>query len=365
MLIRPRVRVWLTLLVIITLLTSSGCWSRREMESLAYVLLLGVDKTDNGIKLIAQVGLPNQEPGGGGDDPVVNLLVAEGRDMSEAMNNMFLQSTKRPNLNHLRLVLITENMAREGVWEVLDFLRRDIRVRLNTKVAVTPDDIEELLEIEDALSSQPALAIIDQFNINSERSRVLRAELMDLVSQLLERDREAAIPVIRAGDDRFDLGETAVFKQYRMVATADKHQTFGLLLWRNRVRSGIITMPQVGASQVVSFRINTSRTEVRVRWLDGKLHVQANVNMELDINEMHGQIEDLESRANHYIINRMMDTLELAQKEGTDFLDLSARLRRQDLGAWQEQQENWEDVLRNAQFDLRSSVIILGQGQIR
>lgn len=334
------------------------------MESLAYILVMGIERTEVGnVRLTAQVGLPSQETGGEG--PIVNLLVAEGRDLSEAVDNMYLQSTKRPNLNHLRLIVISEEMAEEGIWPTMDFFRRDIRIRLNTKVAVSPDDMDELLEVEEPLSSQPALAIIDQFNINAERSRLVRTELMDLVSDFLEPDREAALPLIEVGEDRFRLGRTAVFKGDRQVATADKDETLGLLLWQNRVRSGVITMPQIGESQIVSFRIHSSRTEVRVSWENDRLHVQVNVTTTLDVNELYGvNVADLESTANHYIINRMNDVLKIAQREGTDFIGLSARFRRENPQVWASQQDNWDEVLANAQVDLRSRTKIRRQGQI-
>jgi spore germination protein KC len=336
------------------------------MEDLAYVLILGVEKTDSGnLKLSAQIGLPNQEPGAGGDQPAVDLLIAEGRDMSEAIDNMFLLSTKRPSLNHLRFVVVSEDLAREGLGDIMDRLRREVRVRLSIRIAVTPEDIEELLKIEEPLSSQPSLAIIDQFENNAERSRMVRAEFMTLIYELLEPDRQAVLPIIESGDNRFSLGKTAIFKDDRMVAIADKNQTFGLLLWKNEIRGGVITMPQVGASRLVSFRIISSKTKTKVRWADDQLHVQVNVFPELDIFELEGPLVDLKNRADHYFVNRLKDTLELAQKEGTDFLQLAARLRREDPQAWQAQKENWADVLRNAQFDLRSNTHIRGQGLVR
>jgi len=336
------------------------------METFAYILILGIDTTPEGnIKLFAQVGLPSLDPTGG-EGPVFQTIKAEGHDITEALDNMYLHSTKRPNLNHLRLIIFTEKHAREGIYGVLDFLRRDTSVRLNIKVAVTTDDLEELLAVEEPLSTQPALAIISQFDFNAERSSVVRIELMDLVSNLVEPDREVVMPIIEAGEDRFTLGKTAVFRGDKLVTFLDKRQTFGLLLWQDQVRSGVTTVSKPGGDNVVSYNIISSKTEIKTQWNDNKLHVQVVVNTVLDLNEIRGQDQDdLENLANTYLINQMKDSLDIAKENGIDFLGLAVRFRRADPKAWSSVQSKWNEILRDAEYDLRGLVKIRGQGQIR
>lgn len=336
------------------------------METLAYILVMGVDSTPAGnTRLVAQVGLPSTEPANGGEGPVISTLVAEGRDMTEAMDNLFLQSTKRPNLNHLRLVVFSEKLAREGVEPYLDFLRRTTSVRLNIKVAVSRDDTEKLLALEEPLSTQPALAIVNQFSYNAERSSVVQVELMDLVSQLLEPDRQFALPLVESGEDMFSLGKTAVFQGDKMVGTLDRNQTFGLLLWRNRVRGGVFTLPQ-NQEDVASFRIITSASEVSTHWDGEILHVQIKTNTVVDINEVHGPDQEaLESIVSNFINNQLKSVLSVARDSETDFLNIAVVMRRSNPQAWAAQKDRWADVLREAQYSYESRAHIRGQGQVR
>jgi|GEM_PF-1480817 len=367
MLAKARIKFLLVFVLIVSILGSSACWSRREMESVAYILVLGVDSTPGGnVKIFAQVGLPSADPAGaGGEGPVIQTISSQGRDISEALDNMYLQTTKSPNLNHLRLVIIQENLAREGLWHMLDFLRRNVEVRLNVLAAITSEDMEKLLGVEDPLSTQPALAIFSQFNLNAQRSRVPQSELMKLISQILEPDLQAVLPIIETGEDRFTLGKTAVFDGEEMKTDLDEDETLGLLLWRDQVRGGVVTVPQ-GEKDVASFRILSSSTETHLNWDGERLHVQVTVKPEVDIVELHGKdLSDLENSADHYFINRMADTLEVAKEEGIDFLGLSALLRRKNPQVWHSIKDNWDEVLLNAEYDLRGNVHIRGQGEIR
>lgn len=353
------------LFVVCTLLTAlllmPACWSRRELEELAFVMVLGVDCSDDGgYRLLTQIGVPAQR----GEDVgrPTHLLIAEGRTISAAIDNLYAQSSKRPHLDHLRLVVFSADLARQGLEPVLDFFHRDIRVRGNVRQAVSEMELEELLTIESPLTTQPALAIIDLFNINAQRSRVVRAEFMDVMSQLLEPDREIVIPILSGNKDRYQVGETAVFKGDRMVATADKFQTMGLLFLQNRVRNGTLTV-SLQEDGDATLRILASTTRIDTLWQNGQLHVRVDVEVMTDVNELIGQREDLERMAAHTVVNRMDRAIVLARRTGADFIGLAARFRRRDPARWQLLAPQWNDVLADARFDLRCQVSVHRQGQ--
>lgn len=336
------------------------------MESQAYILVLGVDLVaSNRIQLVAQIGLPSAESQAG-EEASFQTIISEGIDMSDALDNMYLENSKRPNLSHLQVIVFSEELVRSGLWHALDFLRRDVNVRSNVRVAVSAEDLNDLLAVEDLLNVQPSLAITNHFDINIQRSAVVAVELLDLVVMLLEPDREVVLPVIEVHNGRFTLGKTAIFKDGRMVRIVDKGYSFGLLLWYSHVRDGTISVPQQGQEEVVSYRILSNKTKVTPRWDGEKLHVQVYANTQVDVVEIHGQVQtDLEDLASSAIIRDMRNVLELAQQEGSDFLNIAVHFRRADPSTWQELQSQWAEILAGAEYDISGRVHIRGQGQIR
>lgn len=344
------------------LLLGPGCWSRREPESLAFILVLGIDRTETGdIKLAAQVGLPVQRDGE--DGPGLKVITAQGKNISAALDSLFMQMSKRPFLSHIRLVVFGAELAREGIGPYLDFMRRDIRMRGNVKTAVAGSDLEGLLTIEDFLGSQPSLAIVDQFNINASRSQVYRVEIMDVVSMLAEPDRQVVMPVIETGADKYTLGKTAIFQGDKMVATADRNQTLGLLLLRNRVRDGVFTVTDF-QNNYAAVRILNSSTRLDTWWQNSRLHVLVEVDINAEIIEKAGRVEDLETRAAHYVVNLMGETVELVQQSKSDVAGFAVDFRRRDPVRWRELAPRWGEVISDANLDLRCRVKILRQGQI-
>lgn len=351
-------------LLVLSLL-ASGCWGKREMESQAYILVLGIDQGGKGYKIYAQVGTPIETKGEGKESEPIETLTADGRDLTEAINSLFLRTTKSPDLSHLQMLIFSKELAAGGIQPALDFLRRNLSIRENIRVVVAGTKIEDLLKTQEKLGNQPALAIINQFQVNTQRSVVVQTELKDLLSHLLEPDREAVLPLIGSSEDHFTLGESAVFQGYKMVDTLTQPETLGLLLWQDRVINGSVTIPQGDPNKVASFRVISSKTKVKVSLKGDQLQVRAQVDAVLDLEEMVDQkAEELEKYAKHYFVNRLYNTLQIAKDKG-DFLDLGAVLRRQDLKGWQRVKEKWKEVLEQGEFDLRCRVEIRGQGPVR
>ena len=48
------------------------------------------------------------------EGPMFQTITAEGIDMSDALDNMFLENTKRPDLTHLQAIIFSERLAKEG-----------------------------------------------------------------------------------------------------------------------------------------------------------------------------------------------------------------------------------------------------------
>lgn len=354
------------LMLFCVVLALAGCWSNTEMESQAYILVLGIDKGSNtGVKIYAQVGKPAQSRTEDEQKPMFQTLTGEGRNMSEAFAALFLETTKRPDLSHIQLLLFSKEIAAQGVQETLDFIRRDFSVRENIKVAIAEESLEKLLTVETKLGNQPALAIINQFLIGNQRSTAIQVDLKDFISQLLEPDRQAVLPMVGSGEDGFTLGKSAVFSGYKLATVLSVEDTFGLLLWRDLIKKGTVTVPLPASDDVASFKIISSQTTLSTSWNNDRLVVHVNVEATLDIQEMvRTSSELLKGGAQNYFVQRLKGTLNVAQRTGLDFLGFSAGLRREDPKAWR-RMKDWPKILQEAEYDFSCQVLVRGQGPVR
>ena len=116
-----------------------GCGGAAEIEDIGFVLAMGVDRhEESGIKLWLQMALPSSGPEGQAQQESLPFITT-GETLYQALMKAQAQSSRRIMLGHVRVVVIGERLAREGIAALLDPLVRDGSFRYRSWVVVTPD----------------------------------------------------------------------------------------------------------------------------------------------------------------------------------------------------------------------------------
>lgn len=119
--------------VLMLALLLTGCWDRTELEDQAYVILLGLDRGDQGqIMLSAEVAIAQSLSAGilgaqatpGVPHLAVRLLTVQARTITQAITILNGGMTRRLDLRQLRAVVLGESLARAGVEPLIMELMR-------------------------------------------------------------------------------------------------------------------------------------------------------------------------------------------------------------------------------------------------
>lgn len=112
----------LILLLLVLLLT--GCYDYKELEKLELVSTGFVDYRDDKFYVAIEVLDTNQNTG-----KASYFLEGEGTYFSEAVNNIFKESTYTPYYDHMNAIVISETVAKDKLKEMYDNLTRDPGLR--------------------------------------------------------------------------------------------------------------------------------------------------------------------------------------------------------------------------------------------
>ncbi len=184
-----KMRLVAALMILLCLSFCSGCYGKRELQETGYVLAFGVDKGENGgIYLIAQVAIPQSmrigsQGGSGGDEPVWNM-VSEGKTLFEAMKKLSSRSPRRLFWAHATTMVLTEDLAKEGIAEVLDIITRERQFKKSMRVLVTADDLKEIFSVKGKLEPVFAFYVRDLENLTDTQSRAPRTTVRELLDAL-------------------------------------------------------------------------------------------------------------------------------------------------------------------------------------
>lgn len=130
----------------------SGCRDLHEPNSIAYIVAIGVDRADSGnYNITIQFAKPVQisgstEGGGGGEGNITENITIEAPAFFPAITMANQLVSKKFDLSHSKLIVFSEEIAREGISNFVQLMMRNSELRPNVYLAVSTCSAQEYLE---------------------------------------------------------------------------------------------------------------------------------------------------------------------------------------------------------------------------
>jgi len=310
--VKARASKFVALLILLTsvslLLTS--CWSAREIDQLAFVAAMGIDREDDTIKLTVQIIVGGGGGGGGESDGAqapVWITSSTGNSLSEAVFNLNLVVSKTPFWSHSYVMIIGEDLAREGIAEVLEWMGRDRQARDTLLVAVTLGKAEDILKVEPKMTQLPAEYIETLLRLGAKTGYIPNGHLFRIrLAYANQPGMQAMMPLIQpqpqedtggssgvenpaAGIGESDEGEeqkaesielkgTAVFRDDRMVGTLDLRESRGVAWLTGQISDSLVTINRTEGQ--ITQRADFTQVKYRLRKIDGNVKLEARVTQD-------------------------------------------------------------------------------------
>lgn len=183
----------------------SGCWDRRELNELAITMAIGIDKVEDEYQVTTQVIVPSElsMKGGLGRSPVT-LFQAKGDTVYEAIRKLTRDSPRKIYPGHLRMLVIGEELAKEGIADSLELMFRDRELRYDFYIAIAKDmTAAEILNVTTTIEAIPANKMINALETSEKAfASTSGVTLDDLVADLVSDGKEAVLTGIFVTGDQ-------------------------------------------------------------------------------------------------------------------------------------------------------------------
>lgn len=361
------------LLLILTLvLLLTGCWNRRELNELAIVVGLGIDKQGDRFRVSVQVVDPGavSSSKGGSQGAPATLYTVEADTIFEAIRKITTISPRKMYFSHLRICVIGESVATEGMAKTLDFLSRDPQLRSDFYLVVTKDNsAEDTLKMMTPLDKIPANNLFSSLESSEENwSPSMTVTLDELIAALTSEGRQPVLTGLRIVGNK-EMGESssniemidpharlkysglAVFRKDKLIGWLNETESRGYNFILGKVQSSVGFVACPGGGKVVNEIIRTqtsmkgsvNRKEPQIHI---KVRVEANVG-EVECNSLDltkpSTIYEIEKRAEEKIEEIMQSTVRKAQKMyKADIFGFGEAIHRADPKAWNTLKKNWD-----------------------
>jgi spore germination protein KC len=398
---RAAARCPIALLLSVALATgATGCWNAAEIESLAFITAAGLDLDPATGQLLLTVRIVKPEAMAGGAltghtrEKCFWTASYAARTVFEAWRGMLQMSPKRMFAAHLRILVLGEGLARQGVFQVLDFFARDGETRRTIHVLVARGaTAQRFLESEYELGEAPDEMLHSQLHAVSARlSTTAVATLNDVLIAMETPGAEVAVtpagliekapgePVGQVERTEITaspmIGGAAVFQGDRLAGFLEPLEARGLLWATGRVRSTLVVVENPGAAgEYASLEIQHAKGRIKPE-IDGQdlsfgIHVevqaalgeaQTPVNPEL----WPAYARELEARL-AATIRAEIDTALLRCREWNgDAFGLGAAVYRSAPAFWREIESGWPDMFTTVPVSVEVGAQVVRSGvQVR
>ncbi len=178
-------------------LLTSGCWNRKELNELAIQLATSIDKEGDQFRVASQVVIPSEvsaKTTSSGMSPVT-LFQATAPTMIEAFRKMTESSSRKIYSAHLRVLIIDEKLAKEGIAEVLDLFSRNPETRTDFYIMVAKNSPAiSILETLTSMERIPAENLFYALDTSAKNwSPTTTVTIEELIEQLVSEGQNAVL----------------------------------------------------------------------------------------------------------------------------------------------------------------------------
>ena len=312
------------LLVLLLMLLLTGCRRysgflpyAREIEDMELIRTLGVDGAgETGVAITASGGTSQEE---------TEVVSGQAGTISAAVLELQGEGSSYLYFGHVTQLLLGEELARRGVMPSLDYVLRDVEMRLETALYVVRNGtagqaIEAAADDGSATDRLEALADDAGLTANS-----MPRTVKDVLAEL-DRQGASFLPAVLA-DDGLTAAGYGILKDGALVGWAEGDAALGVNLIFGKVDADVVEVQAPDGTAAV-LRVVGAAASVRPIW-QGDTLAGLKIHCKVDANLAEGSampdqatLDALEAALAQVEAGRMAQALELSRALDADYLGL-------------------------------------------
>lgn len=345
-----------------------GCMSEQDLTHRTIVVGAGIDKAeDEEIELTLQLVNPSGlglDQGGGRNIQPIWVNSTKGKTVYEAAREQLKSVNRRPFYSHIQVLVISEELAREGIRDILDLFARDYEVRLNSSVLIARGTTaKKVISAKSTLENIPAIHLREVLEDNLYSGVIRNTNTFEVLKDINENVLNTTIGVVKfregEGEEQdiiksMEMEGTAIFKEDKLVGWLEKYETAGLLYIKNEIRDRVIGVKDpLNENKRVVIEQLRSNGKVRAKIENEKPKIHINIKAEGTIGEQQGEndllmekiLKDLEREVANTIKEDIKKMVDIAQNQfQSDILGFGEEIRKRHLNYWIEIEDNWDEI---------------------
>jgi spore germination protein KC len=371
------------LLLLLCLLLLTGCWDRLEVSDIGIILAIAIDKDERtgDFLVTSQYIRPGAESTLTPSPDEPSLLVSTtGETLQTAFDKQFNTIDREVFLSHNKVIIINEDLAKEGMLKILDTFQRGKEVRGYVWLCIAANsEAKDMLPSKDNQIARIPANYLDNM-LEHVKKRTSPLNLLDFYKKVLEEGIEPmanllAIETGKTPDERVEFATKAVFQKDKLAGYLTTRELDGYywLTGERPVSTGLLPLPShLEDGALVTLEIENLTSDIHT-----SVDAAGHISFTIDISET-GRILEQQASASFATLKEQVDylkTLEEANKKvieeevsavltrvqddfQADIFGIGRELQKEHPHVWNKLKDNWPEIFANATYSINTDVTI-------
>lgn len=368
----------------------TGCWDAKELNKRAVVSGIGIDLVEGEEKYMVslQIIIADEISGKKSRGATsTSVYQSTGKTVVDAIRNTSRKVPRLVSTAQAKLIVMSEEVARDGISGIADYLDRDSDIRLTAQIYVVKSGVKasDIVSFMTPMGMIPGYALAQKAEMAaSELGGNYSVEVDDVVRDLLVH---GSGPVINGltiegnieesakksnlesthSKGMADIQGMAVFKGDRMRVWLNKEESRGLVWIKNKMKKTVIVIHAEDGGDVTMEVMMRSRTKTKVSLQDPehpviRLKVMTHfsireVNSGIDLRNPY-ELRKLENEAEKVIQEQMQMVVDRAKTINCDIFKFGETIERSNPTVWKEMKNSWEQIFPNVKVEYEVHSVI-------
>lgn len=354
-------------LILTILITFFSAYDVRGVEDLSYVIALGIDKSDSKdepYSLTIQTAKPDSSESGG-TKIKTDIQTVDCNSFNLGLSMLNLENEKTLNLSHCTAIIISEDLAKDGIETIINTITNNIELRPTCNILISKEKTSEFLEVASNIEDISSKFYNSFINSAKTTSYITTCEFSKFYSNLNYDIQEPVALYSYIKDDSIETLGLAVFKDYKMIGRLSGLETICYNLLTNNFEQATIEVYNY-QNPGLPIAINIEKlnnTKIKVKLEDNIPKIECNVSVEskiLTANKNYDfstqeSLKQLEAEINLFLEKSISDFLYKTSTEyNSDIIGFEGYFKKNFLTQDEIDKYNWQELYKNSEFTVKA-----------
>jgi spore germination protein len=354
----------------------TGCAEPQILEEIGLVTTVGYDVGEKGLINGTAVEL-KIEPDAKTDIKVVESRAYSIRGLKTEANK---KTSKRLLSGQLRVIVLGEELAKQGVLHVSETLTKDPSISDLAYLSIAEGEARDLLKLKDEHIPDISMHLYRLIEQNTEGELMPSATLQEVLHRYYTEGRDPFMPILKKIDKEVVFSGVGIFKDDRLVGRISTDQSFYLKLINDKYKAGstdlvfmsespkLRGMSQTEGKTVISLDTIHSSSDIKLinkKNLEFEIKVKLNarlidINSDIDLTKSN-KIKLFEKEVSKEMEKRIEKLISYCQSKNSDVIGLG-EVYRVSVRNSKLTKKKWHEMYPNAKVNVNVDFKMMRSG---